>query len=555
MRVSCLTLLAALTACAASPRGPVSEPAVSEPAVSDPTPDAPGEPLRPGSTTVASEDRIVFVDSATLSTESPNALLDRLEAIGASTLYLFGISLTPSGNLDPAAVRDELGGDEGLVHLTRQARRRGFDVIVDLELNHVDARSPLVERRPDWFHRYGAIRDYDDPRQLLFFDIEGTRDFAQEKPEVAAFLIGAATSFLDRAPISGLGFQSARHVPIPFWAELVWASSDAAETHFRTIATWLSGNPRMLALVLEEVGFSEVLDVPTHFALYETVCDRAAPERLASILYADRRYEEPSRLVTWLDHPGIPSAEDRCGADERAIRSVLTLQHGLRGRPAITRRLARCANGDDECSHGRTAHLRALYELRKAHPVLYDGETRLIAAGTAGLLLLRIGQREVAAVLYNASEREPLKVPVPMGVSAKAMIHAYGVEVQGGQLIAEPGHSGIAVFRRPGTGALDWSSPSPRDVEVVVEGVPENASEVVLVGDHEVFGNWERARGLRLRREGQAYRGETVLPRGAAAELRVVAMIDGEEILEEGPRFLFVGHQRGAHSLRWRWRQ
>ncbi|MEM6733481.1 MAG: hypothetical protein AAF658_18120, partial [Myxococcota bacterium] len=475
-------------------------------------------------TALPHQDRLVFVDSATLREETPDALLDRLEDLGARTLYLYAATQDMDGGPNPVQVRDELGGDDGLDKWVRAARLRGFDVIVDLELNHVSESSPLVEAHPDWFHPFGAIRDYSDARELVFHDIEGTRDFAQENPAVSAYLIGAATSFVDRAPISGLGFQSARHVPIPFWAELVWASADSVATRFRTVATWLSGNPRTLALVLSEAGFSEVLDVPSHFALFETVCDGAPPERLASIMYADRRYTDPTRLVTWLDHPGIPPIDERCEGNEPNIRSVLALQHGLRGRPAITERVARCA-GSDEC--GRGAHLRALFDLREQHPVLFSGETRLIAAGLAGLLFLRVGREEVATVAYNASDTEALVVPLPLGVQSSTLQGSYGVRVESGRLTVEPGESGIAVFRRPAIGALEWSEPTVRSVQIRVEGAPVAAEGLVLVGDHEAFGDWESKQGLRLTRDGTSFTAAIELPRGAASEIRIVALIDG----------------------------
>ncbi|MEL6543523.1 MAG: hypothetical protein AAFQ82_02785 [Myxococcota bacterium] len=553
--LACLTLACAQTGA----RAPDIAPSDADPSGGvqsfDPSEvsDVGSESISVGATVAPHQDRIVFLDSAALEGREPESTVSTLRALGASTLYLVGVSMTEQGSQDPAGLRPELGGEAGLFRWVQTAREGGLDVLIDLELNHVDERSSLVRERPDWFHGLGPIRDYDDPGQIVFHDIEGTRDFAQELPEVSAFLIGAASSFIDRAPISGLGFQSARHVPTPFWAELVWAVQDAADVRIRTLATWLSGNPRMLARVLSEVGFSEVLDVPSHFALYETVCDRARPERLASVLYADRRYDDPTRLVTWLDHPSIPSAEERCGGDEGAILSALALQHGLRGRPSITERLARCESKDAECSARRSKHLRTLFELRAKHPVLFAGDSRLIAVGRAGLLLLRVGREEVATVAYNASSDEALVVPVPMGIASSTLLESYGMEVEGRRLSVPPGGTGIAVFRNPGTGALEWSVPTSKTIEISMTEVPTAAESVVLVGDHEIFGDWDIEKGLELRRDADGWKAQFDLPRGAAAELRAVAWVNGEELMEEHPRFIFVAHQRGSEALSWQW--
>ena len=91
------------------------------------------------------------------------ARLDHIESLGASVVYLTPIF--PAGtvhrydantfeHIDPL-----LGGDEGLVTLTKAAHERGIRVVGDLTLNHVGSGH-------EWFRT--AVEDPDSPeRELL----------------------------------------------------------------------------------------------------------------------------------------------------------------------------------------------------------------------------------------------------------------------------------------------------------------------------------------------------------------------------------------------------
>ena len=92
--------------------------------------------------------------------------LDHIESLGASVVYLTPIF--PAGtvhrydantfeHIDPL-----LGGDEGLVTLTKAAHERGIRVVGDLTLNHVGSGH-------DWFRT--AVEDPESPeRNFFYFD-------------------------------------------------------------------------------------------------------------------------------------------------------------------------------------------------------------------------------------------------------------------------------------------------------------------------------------------------------------------------------------------------
>ncbi|MEO1481408.1 MAG: hypothetical protein AAFU77_04830 [Myxococcota bacterium] len=488
---------------------------------SPPAPPAPSPPPAPevptGSTVAGHEDRIVYVPrSQTL------ALSDRIPALkenGVTTIYLADVTGTGPDVLNPAELAlplDEASA-RGLVAAIRSA---GMDAILEVELNHVAEGSPLVGEYPEWFHDYGLLRDFDDVEQRQFFDLPGTRDFAQERPEVSSFLIGTASSFADRAPISGLGFKHVSHVPMPFWAELVWASAGAVDAPFRTVGRYHTASPTRLAFALRHGRFSEVFDRPFHLAAVETFCGTAPNERLAAVLSSDSLYRRPEALITYLD-----GLDDPLECDEASMIAGLTVQHGVRGRPMLRERTF-----TDE----RQSWLLRLQALRRNHPVFFDGESKLVAAGRAGIFFLRIGRGEIGAVLFNAGDSMPLSVPLPLGVPASSLVEALGVSIEGGKLVVPPRSAGLAVFRR--VGSLDWLSRKPRAVSLTFEGAPPDA---VLRCVHPAFGN---GKPVPLRGPVTA----SVSP-GTAVELE----LRGAGTVQR--RYLFVDYQRGPLERTFRW--
>lgn len=470
-----------------------------------------------GSTIAGHQDRLLYVPRSDLP-----GLEERIPALrrhGVSTVYLGDLTGTGPDVADPAVVAPPLD-EASLQRLVTSIRAAGMDAIVDLELNHVASDSPLVDQYPDWFHAYGPIRDFEDVNQRQFFDIAGTRDFAQERPQVSAFLIGAASSFFDRAPVSGLGFKHVAHAPMAFWAELVWASGNSVDARLRTIGRYRTDEPKQLAFALRHGRFDEAFDRPFGRAAFETFCRGAPNERLAAVLSADYRYSKPESLITYVPDPESPE-----GCEERVLKAALTFQHGVRGRPLLL---------ESAFTPGQENWLLRLHALRRDHPVFHSGESQLVAVGRAGILLLRQGRSEIAAVLYNAGEPRPLSVPLPMGVPASSVLKTLGMEIDSGRMTVPAVSTGIALFRR--SGPLAWLDRDPRRVQIRVADAPPGAT---LSGAHPALG------------DGRAWSADRVID----VELRPGTAL--ELALKSGTttrrRYLFVDYQRGPAEFTVSW--
>jgi hypothetical protein len=93
-----------------------------------------------------------------------------------------------------------LTDEKTLRELSDALHARGMKLVLDVVLNHVGPDAPLLREHPDWFHHQGGITDWNDPQQLVNGDVHGLSDFAQENPEVDAYLVGSARRWLRGDP-------------------------------------------------------------------------------------------------------------------------------------------------------------------------------------------------------------------------------------------------------------------------------------------------------------------------------------------------------------------
>jgi (1->4)-alpha-D-glucan 1-alpha-D-glucosylmutase len=120
-------------------------------------------------------------------------LLPYLDDLGVSHVYLSPVWQARAGSthgydvIDPAAISDELGGEEELRVLSAEARERGMGLILDVVPNHMAADdanefwADLSLRRK--FFDVDEMSSH-PPRWRRFFDIDELAGVRQEDPEV-----------------------------------------------------------------------------------------------------------------------------------------------------------------------------------------------------------------------------------------------------------------------------------------------------------------------------------------------------------------------------------
>lgn len=114
---------------------------------------------------------------ATFTFADAESLLDYLDDLGVSHLYLSPILTAEPGSLhgydvtDPTTVSAELGGADGLARLAEAAHRRGLGLIVDIVPNHAGVGLPQHNR---WW--WDVLQKSRSSRYAAFFDIDWSAD-------------------------------------------------------------------------------------------------------------------------------------------------------------------------------------------------------------------------------------------------------------------------------------------------------------------------------------------------------------------------------------------
>ncbi|WP_067972258.1 malto-oligosyltrehalose synthase [Nocardiopsis trehalosi] len=103
-------------------------------------------------------------------------LVDYLHRLGVDAVYTSPLLTAAPGSthgydvVDPAAVADALGGDEGRTALTALLRERGMGIVVDIVPNHMSVAVP--EANPAW---WDVLRHGRDSAHAHWFDVDWSR--------------------------------------------------------------------------------------------------------------------------------------------------------------------------------------------------------------------------------------------------------------------------------------------------------------------------------------------------------------------------------------------
>jgi len=271
--------------------------------------------------------------------------LDRIRGMGFSTVWLSPVWDTRDERIgewgafhgywveDPGAVEPRFGTQAELVELREALTTRGMGLVLDFVANHVAPGSPILTEHQDWFHARGDIEDWGDAEQAITHDVHGLPDFAQERPEVARWIIDHARRWQEVLRPEGFRLDAVRHVAPAFWSELNAALREQ-DPDVALIGELFDGSPDAVAASWRDGAFSGMFDFPLHYALTDVFCDDAPVGRLAAALARDRAYSDPSALVTFLDNHDLPRLASRCDRD--AMAGALSTLFALRGRPSVT---------------------------------------------------------------------------------------------------------------------------------------------------------------------------------------------------------------------------
>jgi alpha-amylase len=305
--------------------------------------------------------------------------LDYIKGLGASTVWISPVQMQTRDFFgkdgyhgywasDFYKPEPSFGNMEKLQELVQKAHEKGLKVMVDLVLNHTGYGSPmsLDPKYNDWFHHYGAPKL---PTQWWFENgtFCGLPDFAQEKPEVARWLIDMTKYWIDQTGIDGLRLDAVRHVPQQFWRQFSDEIHQHAGDNFMLLGEIYHYDTKWTTTYQNDAKLDSVFDFPFNFALRDTVGsnkeglwnnlkffathvwshpgesfrkamnnDDGDMRRVARVLRKDNEYVRPDFLVTMLDNHDMPrfiTAAGEHGLEKTKL--ALALMFGMRGIPSL----------------------------------------------------------------------------------------------------------------------------------------------------------------------------------------------------------------------------
>ncbi len=304
----------------------------------------------------------------------------------------------------------------------------------------------------------------------------------------------------------------------------------------------LDGDPSVVAQTWSAGGFDAMFDFPLAFAMNDVFCKGAPPTRLAAVLSNDRRYPDPSKLVTLLDNHDLPRVLSACGGDVEKVRDALAFLLSARGIPSITWGTEVGLDGAKEpdnrksmrfVDHPLRGELEAWLQVRRSNPALEDGSSTIVEVGSGALSILRVADDQVAVVMVGPERPMP---PLPVSIDPKTLRRVGPIEKNVRVFVGE---RKAAQFERLAVDrGVQWRR-GTRTRAVTIEGPPG----VSVVGSGAEFGDWKPERAISLPATVQ-------VPIGHVFELKAVRRVRERVQWAEGAnQVLFVEESTDRFTL------
>jgi hypothetical protein len=229
-----------------------------------------------------------------------------------------------------------------------------------------------------------------------------------------------------------------KHVPLDFWARFNATPELAGKLRLGEL---LDGDPSEVARTWTQGGFTAMFDFPLAFAIADVFCRGESPAKLAAVLTNDRRYPDPSSLVTLADNHDLPRLMSVCGKDEAKVAEALTFLLTARGVPSLMWGTEVGLDGEKEPDNRKSMRFvehpfRGLIakwlQARTARPSLGQGAPLVVEATAQALVLARVVDGEATVTYVNHSgapmtaarldgQAKPDLEPVPPGVTVRTV--------------------------------------------------------------------------------------------------------------------------------------
>ncbi len=389
--------------------------------------------------------------------------LDYLSDLGVTALWISPLYQNQKDGyhgywpIDFEAMDPRFGTFEEFHSLVEECHAREMKVLLDMVLNHAGYDHPMARdaKKRDWFHHSGGMM-WMDQKSLEKGSLHGLPDFAQEKPEVARYLIDVSLKWLERTGVDGFRLDAVKHVPATFWKRFSTEVHAKAGPDFLLLGEVFRGVPEYIARYQREDGIDSVFDVPfadtVRSALtrdaeapgvslvarvrelrreYRTMLFNEIVRKLfarkptdmrwfSSIAKAEGAYTRPHRLATFIDNHDLNRFAHEAEPAEERLKLALGLLMTWRGIPVITYGTEIGMKGgtegtnrapmDFEANPGLRDWVKGLIRVRRSNPALTRGVQVELSADREVYAFLRDDGRDRVVAAVNNSRRAQTRV-------------------------------------------------------------------------------------------------------------------------------------------------
>ncbi|MBL93294.1 MAG: hypothetical protein CMH56_15960 [Myxococcales bacterium] len=441
-------------------------------------------------------------------------------------------------------VEAAFGGRGALHALGETAQKKKMGLILDIVTNHVGYASELPQQKPQWFHKAQEIKNWNDETQVQQGRLAGLPDLNQDAEDVYEHLHAATKKLIDVPGIWGLRFDAVRHVPFSYWQRFNKDMATQLAAPGLRLGEMLDGNTVVTAKTLKSGGFNSLFDYPLYYAMVDSFCDGKNMQAIASVLGADRLYEAPQDLVTFVDNHDLPRVLTRCHDDVAATQRLLAFQLAMRGIPLLTYGVEAGLKGSSETEvrsdmvfekdANTYALIQHLLQPRKGEALFRHGASHVLHADANNLKILRTHQDRAALIAVGDAAGLPFS-SLSAATAQPLLTETHAVA---GLRMTLYENVDAALLQKE-LEAFYHVSPQ---WTLSVTDVPSEGA-LYLVGNPEQLGGWSLQGAKKLEMEKNT---ATVSVLGKTGEMWAYKLVletpQGERLWEKGPnRFWFGG--------------
>ncbi|GAB4269585.1 MAG: hypothetical protein Kow0029_05690 [Candidatus Rifleibacteriota bacterium] len=481
------------------------------------------------------------------------------------------------------------GSLEDLITLRKKTRDLRMKLIFDMVVNHMGYDAPFAEANPQWFNQNGNITNWNDPAQLVNYNIFGLPDFASHKPVVKTFFELVGRHWIEKLQPDGLRLDAVKHVPIDFWSDFNDKIRKIGGNNFLLLGEYLDGDPNKLLETLTRGKFISMFDFPLYYTIREVFAEGQSCKKLASRLYFDRNYPDAGMLATFIDNHDLDRFYTLCGQNLKRYLLALSYIMTVRGIPTL-------CYGDEQALAGKESpkpfnrrdmifdpesqvfdKTRRLISIRKNNEPFRRGLHCHLYADDKTLAYARLTPDGIGvAVFNNSSETAQIDIPFPFRLMSEIILpdkigKARAVVREGRLETTLPAYT-CAIFvpcSQPGFYAEDFRHWQRRlenedawgkkkvTVRLKFDYVPEKV-KVFLTGNCRELGNWDTKNSVpMMRTSDDEFEASLKLPLGKIIECKCFyrKVLEDEsietvwqnednsifEIKDHGSEFLHIG--------------